>query len=69
MVYFDGSGIFSDFAETMGSSVPVVIVAFGADLKKSVFLLVHSIAHPRTLKFNAVNSVPLSSSISALGFV
>lgn len=43
MIYFHGSGIYSDFAQTMDSSVPVIIVAFGVDLKKPLFLLVYNL--------------------------
>lgn len=67
MVYFHGSGIFSDFAKTMGSSVPVVIVAFGEDLKKiSIFIsaqysTMSAISIHVLENLNVVNAVQLFS--------
>lgn len=53
----------------MGSSVPTVIVVFGVDLKKSVFLLAQGTAHPCTENLNVVNSFQLFKLITAWGFV
>lgn len=60
---------FQTFLKNMGSSVPTVIVVFGVDLKKSVFLLAQGTAHPCTENLNVVNSFQLFKLITAWGFV